>query len=136
LCRYLKWRQHEARIFNVGEQRRKLTSLPLASSKETEKHSADFFDPDNEEAGKLREKCALDTLNTLLDYLLDGNGSIGIFDATNSTVERRKLLISLVRKRSQSLRVLFVESSCGDKAVCTPFPKSHTELLLIDALAS
>lgn len=32
----------------------------------------------------------MDTLDELLDYLLEGSGSVGIFDATNTSRERRK----------------------------------------------
>ena len=80
--------------------------------------SASFFDPDNAEAVHLREEVALATLDELLDYILDQNGSVGIFDATNSTLERRKRIMERVRQRAgPELGVLFVESLCVDENV-------------------
>jgi 6-phosphofructo-2-kinase len=79
--------------------------------------SAEFFDPSNEKASKIREKVALSTLDELLDYLLDQDGSVGILDATNSTVERRKLLFKRIKDREPKLGILFIESICQDQAV-------------------
>ncbi len=79
--------------------------------------SAEFFDPSNEKASKVREQVALSTLNELLDYLLNQGGSVGILDATNSTVERRKLLFKRIKEREPKLGILFIESICEDKDV-------------------
>ena len=78
--------------------------------------SADFFDPDNFKAFQIREQVALETLDELLDYVLNGGGSVGILDATNSTLERRKMIINHVRESAgPELGVLFLESRCIDK---------------------
>lgn len=79
--------------------------------------SAKFFDPHNESAAKLREQVALDTLDELLDYLLLQGGSVGILDATNSTVHRRQLLIQRIKAREPKLGILFLESICDDQNV-------------------
>lgn len=80
--------------------------------------SASFFDPENTKAVHLREEVALATLDELLDYILDQGGSVGIFDATNSTLERRKLIMQRVRERAgPELGVLFLESLCIDQNV-------------------
>jgi 6-phosphofructo-2-kinase len=79
--------------------------------------SAVFFDPHNEVASRLREQVALDTLDEILDYLLNQNGAVGILDATNSTIHRRQLLIDRVRQREPKLGVLFIESICQDQNV-------------------
>lgn len=77
--------------------------------------SASFFDPQNVKAAQLREQCAMETLDDLLDYILNGNGSVGIFDATNSTLARRKQIMKKIRGRAgPELNVLFVESVCQD----------------------
>ncbi len=82
-------------------------------------HSASFFDPDNVEAAGLREQLAMQTLDELLDFLLDQNGSVGIFDATNSTLARRKNIVNKIRQRAgPELGVLFLESQCLDANVC------------------
>ncbi|KAF2271918.1 bifunctional 6-phosphofructo-2-kinase/fructose-2,6-bisphosphate 2-phosphatase [Westerdykella ornata] len=78
--------------------------------------SASFFDPLNRKAAQLREQCAMETLDELLDYILYQNGSVGIFDATNSTLARRKQIMKRIRDRAgPELNVLFVESVCHNK---------------------
>ena len=80
--------------------------------------SANFFDPSNEKAAIIREQCAMETLDELLDFVLDQGGSVGIFDATNSTLERRKAIVERVRARAgPDLGVLFLESLCIDDAL-------------------
>ena len=79
--------------------------------------SAKFFDPNNESASKLREQVALDTLNDLIDYLLHRGGSVGILDATNSTIHRRELLVERIRQRDAKLGIIFIESVCRDENV-------------------
>lgn len=175
LCRYLNWQQHGARIFNVGNTRRKAnqnvgpSNQPLPDSslnvgmftnsksnthhlssiqenapspcqdpsdagtlpdiapnlqldekqdKPSNGQSADFFSPDNPETYALREKWAMDTLEELLDYVLDGNGSAGILDATNTTITRRRRVLDRIKERSGGrLKVLFLESICSNNAL-------------------
>jgi 6-phosphofructo-2-kinase len=77
--------------------------------------SANFFDPKNQQAVQLRDQVALATLDELLDYILDQGGSVGILDATNSTLERRKSVMDRIRERAgPELGVLFLESRCVD----------------------
>ncbi|KAJ5345502.1 Bifunctional 6-phosphofructo-2-kinase/fructose-2 6-bisphosphate 2-phosphatase [Penicillium brevicompactum] len=86
------------------------------ASPEPMDQTANFFDPQNQRAVKMREQVALDTLDELLDYILDEGGSIGILDATNSTMERRKAIVDHIRERAGSeLNILFLESSCVDQ---------------------
>jgi 6-phosphofructo-2-kinase len=87
--------------------------------------SAEFFDPSNEKASRMREQVALSTLDELLDYLLNENGSVGILDATNSTVERRKLLFKRIKEREPKLGILFIESICEDPKVGFFYPQSY-----------
>lgn len=78
--------------------------------------TASFFDPANKRAAQIREQVALQTLDDLLDFILEQNGSIGIIDATNSTLERRKLIMRRIRERAgPELNVLFLESLCLDE---------------------
>lgn len=75
--------------------------------------NASFFDPSNKKASQIREQVAQETLDELLDYILEGSGSVGILDATNSTAERRKMIMDRIRDRAgPQLNVLFLESSC------------------------
>ncbi|KIV99965.1 hypothetical protein, variant 2 [Verruconis gallopava] len=81
-------------------------------------HTADFFDPANREAALIREQCASETLDELLDYILYGNGSVGILDATNSTISRRKMVMERIRQKAgKELNVLFLESVCEDQTL-------------------
>ncbi|KAK2755724.1 hypothetical protein FQN54_005874 [Arachnomyces sp. PD_36] len=78
--------------------------------------SAKFFDPNNQRAVQFREQVALVTLDELLDYILEEGGSVGILDATNSTLERRKAVMDHIRDRAgPELGVLFLESRCVDQ---------------------
>jgi 6-phosphofructo-2-kinase len=189
LARYLNWLQHETRIFNVGEKRRKaahhetesniehsslehypkqlspsriaahilingeapaprpiptlslngrlspntsesvsaqemahleakfpdITNSTLPHNESHAEHNADFFDPNNRAAALIREQCAEETLDDLLHYILEENGSVGILDATNSTLSRRKMVMERIRQKAgNELNVLFVESVCED----------------------
>ncbi|OCK77336.1 bifunctional 6-phosphofructo-2-kinase/fructose-2,6-bisphosphate 2-phosphatase [Lepidopterella palustris CBS 459.81] len=85
-------------------------------STEAMDQSASFFDPKNKKAALIREQCAMETLDELLDYILLAGGSVGIFDATNSTLARRKQIMTKIRERAgPELNVLFVESVCQDQ---------------------
>ncbi|TEY87551.1 hypothetical protein BOTCAL_0001g00780 [Botryotinia calthae] len=84
---------------------------------ETMDQSANFFDPLNSKAALIREQVAMATLDELLDFLLLGNGAVGILDATNSTIERRKLLFDHVKFREPKLGILFIESVCEDESL-------------------
>lgn len=92
------------------------SALERNESVERMEQTASFFDPNNEKAAHIRDEIAMATLEELLDYILDRGGSVGIFDATNSTLERRKLIMEKVRQRAgPELGVLFLESLCIDE---------------------
>ena len=79
--------------------------------------TAEFFDPNNEKASIIREQVAMETLDELLDFIMEG-GSVGIFDATNSTLERRSAIVNKIRRRAgPDLGVLFLESLCIDESL-------------------
>ena len=108
-------------VLNGNAQDRDLASEtvapPLHRNESIEKiHDASFFDPNNEQAAHIRDRIAMATLDELLYYILDQGGSVGIFDATNSTLERRKLVMERIRERAgPELGVLFLESLCVDE---------------------
>ncbi|CZT07463.1 probable 6-phosphofructo-2-kinase/fructose-2,6-biphosphatase 3 [Rhynchosporium agropyri] len=95
-----------------GEDPNDLSKLPSADTME---QSAQFFDPKNAKASQLREQVALSTLDELLDFLLNEGGSVGILDATNSTIERRQILFKAIKEREPKLGILFIESVCEDE---------------------
>ncbi|KAN0114588.1 bifunctional 6-phosphofructo-2-kinase/fructose-2,6-bisphosphate 2-phosphatase [Hyaloscypha variabilis] len=107
--RYLSWQQHHAKTFRMNNGR------SIASGADTTE-KAEFFDPrtKNERASFIRENLALSTLDDLLEYLLFQGGSVGILDALNLTLERRKALCIHVKEREPKLGVVFIESVCED----------------------
>ena len=102
----------------VREQQN-LVKLPSA---ETMDQSAEFFDPKNRKASQLREQVAMSTLDEVLEFLLEKGGSVGILDATNSTIERRQILFDHIKKREPKLGILFIESVCEDEKVSSENP--------------
>lgn len=110
LSRYLNYSMYHCKVFNVGNTRRRYTREHGMGEQDS-----NFFDPSDERSIKLRDQWALDTLDELLDYLLTGNGSVAIFDATNTTKERRKTVYNRIRQRNDQLKVLFLESICTDR---------------------
>ncbi|CAJ0567663.1 unnamed protein product, partial [Mesorhabditis spiculigera] len=109
LCRYLNWIGIRTRAFNVGEYRRKACDL-------VKEGEADFFSPHNQAGQKKRDECARLAIEDMGRYLESKEGEVAILDATNTTRERRKLLVDYCRKsnRSPPFRVFFVESVCDD----------------------
>jgi broad specificity phosphatase PhoE len=82
ILRYLNWLGHPTKLFNVGNYRRQhVGSL----------QSHEFFDPQNQEGVKQRTEVALMALEDMLAWF-DAGGEVAIYDATNSTHERRKLI--------------------------------------------
>jgi 6-phosphofructo-2-kinase len=99
-----------------------LSEGPRTSTSPTETpdrmdQSASFFDPNNKRAKMLREKVAHDTMDDLLKYMLEEGGSVGIFDATNHTQERRQSLVDHIRRRDPNISLMFLESRCVDKGL-------------------
>ena len=105
VARYLSWLGHRTRVFNVGAYRRERFG--------SHQHHS-FFDPANLTGNAARREMALAALDDMLAWL-EGGGEIGIYDATDSTRERR----ALVRARCEAagLQVVFIESICDDPAI-------------------
>ncbi|KAI8057220.1 6-phosphofructo-2-kinase-domain-containing protein [Syncephalis plumigaleata] len=117
LKRYLSWLGFDARIFNVGNRRRRrLTMLePETPSASVHGHDSTFFDPNNVDAKAKRNQVAMECLEEILGWLKAG-GKIGIHDATNSTKERRREIIDRCARES-NVSLMFVESICTDPQV-------------------
>eukprot|EP00178_Gracilaria_changii_P005689 TRINITY_DN194_c0_g1_i1.p1 TRINITY_DN194_c0_g1~~TRINITY_DN194_c0_g1_i1.p1 ORF type:complete len:504 (+),score=69.45 TRINITY_DN194_c0_g1_i1:11128-12639(+) len=105
LERYLNWLGFPAAVFNVGNYRRMILGAT---------QSADFFDPDNAEGRRARMELAIECLNDMLAWFSCG-GTVGIYDATNSTKKRRKMVKD--RLEAVGVRVLFLESLCTDPSI-------------------
>ncbi|XP_048839315.1 6-phosphofructo-2-kinase/fructose-2,6-bisphosphatase 2-like isoform X1 [Brienomyrus brachyistius] len=106
LTRYLNWIGVPTKVFNLGQYRREA----VKSYK-----SYDFFRHDNEEAMKIRKQCALVALQDVKVYLGEEGGQIAVFDATNTTRERRDLILDFAKENA--FKVFFVESVCNDPEV-------------------
>jgi len=100
---------------DMGEPRSPEAKSKKMPEDEAMEQNSTFFDPENKKASAIREQVARETLDELLDYVLNENGSVGILDATNSTLERRKMVMDRIRERAgPDLNVLFLESRCLD----------------------
>ncbi|XP_023211023.1 6-phosphofructo-2-kinase/fructose-2,6-bisphosphatase 4-like isoform X1 [Centruroides sculpturatus] len=106
LTRYLNWIGIKTKVFNVGEYRRQATEAYK---------NHDFFRPDNKEAMAIRNKCAIDALNDMCKWLDEG-GEVAVYDATNTTYERRVLIHNIVCN-CFGLKLFFVESICDDPEI-------------------
>ena len=105
VSRYLSWLGYRTRVFNVGNYRRQR----VGSQKD---HT--FFDPRNPEGSSARREVAMAALADMLAWYANG-GEVGLYDATNSSLERRRLVAD--RCRAEGLEVVFVESICEDEEV-------------------
>lgn len=105
LARYLRWRGQETRVFNVGMYRREIVGSQV---------SHDFFDPDNPEGRRERMRLADIVLRDMLKWLSQ-TGQVAIYDATNSTRERRQWIRDTCK--TQNVSVVFVETICDDPRV-------------------
>ncbi|XP_069798389.1 6-phosphofructo-2-kinase/fructose-2,6-bisphosphatase 2-like isoform X2 [Narcine bancroftii] len=106
LTRYLNWIGVPTKVFNLGQYRREAVKTYK---------SYEFFRHDNTEAMKIRKECAIAALKDVKTYLTDENGQIAVFDATNTTRERRDLILNFARENT--FKVFFVESVCDDPEV-------------------
>ncbi len=102
VARYLSWLGHRTQVFNVGAYRR-------AHLGSRQPHS--FFDSRNEEGNRARLEMAERALSDMLAWLGQG-GEVAIYDATNSTRERRAFIADACAKTG--IEVVFIESICDN----------------------
>lgn len=93
-------------MFNLGEYRRHAT---------TAYQSHEFFRQDNAEAMAIRTQCAVEALEDVCKWLENG-GEVAVFDATNSTLDRRKMIHEFVVDK-MGYKLFFVESVCDDPKI-------------------
>ncbi|KAH7420645.1 hypothetical protein KP509_13G015600 [Ceratopteris richardii] len=104
LTRYLRWLGHDTKHFNVGKYRR---------IKHGSTQCADFFRADNQEGVEARNEVAILAMEDMLAWMAEG-GQVGIFDATNTTRQRRNMLLKMAEGKC---KVIFLETICNDRAV-------------------
>lgn len=120
VVRHLKLLGVRVRSFNAGELRRESGMAGI---------EANFFSSSNVEAKKERERLAMACCERLLDWIRaapPGTSSIGILDATNTTLVRRQRVLETCFAAAQEadlsdkaapLRVIFLESLCTDPKI-------------------
>ncbi|KAH9620683.1 hypothetical protein KSS87_001465 [Heliosperma pusillum] len=104
LTRYLRWLGHDTKHFNVGKYRR----LKLGTNQ-----WADFFRGDNPEGIEARNEVAALAMEDMISWMQEG-GQVGIFDATNSTRERRNMLMEMAEGKC---KIIFLETLCNDESI-------------------
>jgi broad specificity phosphatase PhoE/predicted kinase len=115
VARYLNWTGLKATVFNIGMYRRHIVGIDCDSN---------FFDPNNKDAIKARENCAIEAVNDLIAYLkgifksnLD-DGDIAILDGTNTKVDRRMFIKKYLSENLDvPYKLIWLESICNDKVV-------------------
>ena len=109
IVRYLNFVGCPTKLFNAGNLRRSAGKSGA---------DANFFDSSNENAKKLRDVLAMECLDQLLAFLeKEGQATaVGILDATNTTLERRRKVRDRVLARP-GIRLIFLESLCDDDAI-------------------
>ncbi|KAG9332699.1 hypothetical protein JZ751_014798 [Albula glossodonta] len=102
-------------LFNLGVYRREAVKAYK---------SYDFFRHDNKEAMKIRKQCALVALQDVKSYLNEEGGQIAVFDATNTTRERRDLILTFA-----------MENAYKEVKVSSPdYPERNRERVMDDFL--
>jgi len=107
LSRYLNWIGMNTKVFNLGDYRRKVEGCAMPSH--------DFFDTGNAEGMKIRTQVCEDALADMFSWI-DSDGEVAVFDATNTTQERRKFLYQQIVVE-RGFKLFFVESICDDNTI-------------------
>ncbi|MBN2444081.1 MAG: AAA family ATPase, partial [Spirochaetales bacterium] len=94
----------KTKIFNNGDLRRRM--IPSNTS------YAEFYDPKSIKGASIRNKIAKINLKKAKSYL-NNNGNVAIIDATNASLERRKLIQSML----DDYPILYVECINNDQEI-------------------
>lgn len=106
VCRYLTWLGINTKVFNVGNYRRKLYGA---------KQEHTFFDPSNPIGIQQRKEAAGAALEDMIRWFNEDQGIVALYDATNSTKQRRQWLHEKLTK--ENVQVFFIESICQDESI-------------------
>ncbi|KAH1188004.1 hypothetical protein KIL84_012392 [Mauremys mutica] len=116
LTHYLNWIGIPTKVFNVGQYRREAVQTY---------QNYEFFRPDNQEAMRIRRECALAALKDVHTYLSREEGQVAVFDATNTTRERRNMILQFAR--DHGYKVFFIESICDDPEIIEENITDHVQ---------
>jgi len=109
ICRYLNFfHDIDSQIFNVGDYRRKICG---------EKMPASFFDPTNSEGVAQRAVACNAALDDMLEYMAKPDVRVAVYDATNSTRERREYLRQKLKDSGTGMKIMFIESICDSEKI-------------------
>lgn len=114
MTRYLNWIGMNTRVFNLGDYRRNKTKAEEGTGRRADRDHH-FFNPDNPEGMKIREEVCCQALDDVFTWL-DQGGEVAVFDATNTTRQRRELLYRRV-VLEKGFKLFFVESICDDSVI-------------------
>jgi broad specificity phosphatase PhoE len=101
VAQYLSWLGYRARAFNVGQYRRAAVGAKV---------TPEFFDEANVEVATVRRAIAMEALEDLLGWL-DQGGEVAVYDATNTTLDRRNAIWERVRVQ-RGFDLVFLEILC------------------------
>lgn len=107
ICRFLSFfHDIPSQIFNVGDYRRQLCGAQMPSS---------FYDPTNDEGSAARRMACDAALADLVEYMKQDGVRVAAFDATNSTRERRRHIMNVLKASGLGSKRMFVESVCDQE---------------------
>lgn len=105
LTRFLVWTGYKAKVFNIGNYRRNQIGVDIDFNS--------FFDHTNKNCTKARDYCAKLALADLCNDINDDKINIAIFDGTNTTYLRRKLVKEFLEENLQvKYSLIWIESIC------------------------
>jgi len=107
LCSFFNSLEIPARIFNLGDIRRKVISQNFDSN---------FFKHDNQEAQNSRELCAQLSLEEATEFLQSAEKAVAFYDGTNTTEERRNWLRGELAKTD--FKVVWIEKIIQNDEIC------------------
>ncbi|GME87702.1 6-phosphofructo-2-kinase activity protein [[Candida] boidinii] len=106
IVRYLSWLSIKTKCFSISSYRREETKR---------QPTAEFFDPNNENAKLIREQANTDALKDLIKWFNDENGCVGILDSSNITREKRSNLVNILKENK--IEPMFLESFCDNNDI-------------------
>ncbi|EPZ36812.1 Fructose-2,6-bisphosphatase domain-containing protein [Rozella allomycis CSF55] len=108
LTRYLRWLGIKTKLFNVGTYRRQWIGARVPNG---------YFDPSNKKNAEDRVRIANVALSDMIKWLMEG-GQIGVYDAANTTKERRMDLLKILSERG--IKPEIIEANIKDIKISSP----------------